>query len=202
MNFILPMAVLIAASVYYDIDLLLGALVASGFTMVLYFIQRLMTFGQLADAMLDGFKVMLHPIAVVAAGFMIKEINDQLGMTSYIIESVAPYLSKELLPAFVFVTMAAVVFATGSSWGVFVVSIPIVIPLAQSMDMSMPLTVGALLSASAFGSHACFFSDSTVLSSTGSGCTPMQHALTQFPYAMIGAALAFVSFIIMGYAVT
>ncbi|MBL1273679.1 MAG: Na+/H+ antiporter NhaC [Marinobacter maritimus] len=202
MNFILPMAVLIAASVYYDIDLLLGALVASGFTMVLYFIQRLMTFGQLADAMLDGFKVMLHPIAVVAAGFMIKEINDQLGMTSYIIESVAPYLSKELLPAFVFVTMAAVVFATGSSWGVFVVSIPIVIPMAQSMDMSMPLTVGALLSASAFGSHACFFSDSTVLSSTGSGCTPMQHALTQFPYAMIGAGLAFVSFIIMGYAVT
>ncbi len=197
-NFLAPMAVLVAASVYYDIDLLLGALVASGFTMLLYFWQKLMSFGQLVDSMLDGFKVMLHPIAVVCAGFMIKEVNDQLGMTPYIIDTLSPYLSKELLPALVFAAMAAVVFATGSSWGVFVVSLPIVIPMAQALDMSMPLTVGALLSASAFGSHACFFSDSTVLSSHGSGCTPMQHALTQIPYAVIGAALAFITLLALG----
>ncbi|MCV6611992.1 MAG: sodium:proton antiporter [Amphritea sp.] len=198
-NFILPMAVLVAASVYYEIDLLLGALVASMFTMVLYFAQSLLNFGQLVDSMLDGFKVMLHPIAVVCAGFMVKEVNDQLGMTPYIIDSLTPYLSKEMLPALVFAAMAAVVFATGSSWGVFVVSLPIVIPMAISLDMSMPLTVGALLSASAFGSHACFFSDSTVLSSQGSGCTPMQHALTQIPYALIGAVLAFSSLLVLGF---
>ncbi|WP_370278709.1 Na+/H+ antiporter NhaC family protein [Pontibacterium sp.] len=200
MNFLLPMAVLVAASVYYEIDLLLGALVASMFTMVLYFWQSLLSFGQLVDSMLDGFKVMLHPIAVVCAGFMLKDVNDQLGMTPYIIESLTPYLSKELLPALVFAAMAAVVFATGSSWGVFVVSLPIVIPMALALDMSMPLTVGALLSASAFGSHACFFSDSTVLSAQGSGCTPMQHALTQIPYALIGAVITFITLIVLGFA--
>jgi len=199
MNFLLPMAVLVAASVYYEIDLLKGALVASIFTMVLYYWQRLLSFGDLVESMLTGFKVMLHPIAVVAAGFMIKEINDQLGMTPYIIETITPYLSKELLPAAVFAVMAAVVFSTGSSWGVFVISLPIVIPLAQSMDMSMPLTVGALLSASAFGSHACFFSDSTVLSSQGSGCGTMDHAVTQIPYALMGGALAFISLLILGF---
>ena len=167
--------------------------------MLLYFWQRLMNFAELVEAMLDGFKVMLHPIAVVCAGFMVKEINDQLGMTPYIIDTLSPWLSKELLPAVVFASMAAVVFATGSSWGVFVVSLPIVIPMAQSLEMSMPLTVGALLSASAFGSHACFFSDSTVLSSHGSGCTPMQHALTQIPYALIGAGLAFISLLVLGF---
>jgi Na+/H+ antiporter NhaC len=82
------------------------------------------------------------------------------------------------------------------------VSLPIVIPMAQTMDISMPLTVGALLSASAFGSHACFFSDSTVLTATGSGCTPMQHALTQLPYVMIGATLAVISFLFLGYYVS
>ncbi|WP_227546104.1 Na+/H+ antiporter NhaC family protein [Marinobacter fonticola] len=132
MNFLLPMAVLIIASIYYEIDLLLGALVASIFTMVLYFAQRLMSFGELTDSMLDGFKVMLHPIAVVCAGFMVKAINDELGMTTYIIDTISPYLSPELLPALVFATMAAVVFSTGSSWGVFVVSLPIVIPMAQA----------------------------------------------------------------------
>ena len=199
MNFVLPMIVLVAASVYYEIDLLFGALVASMFTMVLYFWQRLLNFGQLVDAMLDGFKVMLYPIAVVCAGFMLKEVNDQLGMTPYIIDALSPYLSKEMLPALVFLSMAAVVFATGSSWGVFVVSLPIVIPMALTLEMSMPLTVGALMSASAFGSHACFFSDSTVLSSQGSGCTPMQHALTQIPYALIGAVLTFFLLLGMGY---
>ena len=199
MNFLAPMAVLVAASVYYEIDLLKGALVASIFTMVLYYWQRLLSFGDLVDSMLHGFKVMLHPIAVVAAGFMIKEINDQLGMTPYIIETISPYLSKELLPAAVFAVMAAVVFSTGSSWGVFVVSLPIVIPMAMALDMSMPLTVGALLSASAFGSHACFFSDSTVLSAQGSGCTPMQHALTQIPYALIGAVFTFATLVVLGF---
>ncbi|GGC09412.1 sodium:proton antiporter [Marinobacterium zhoushanense] len=199
-NFLLPMAVLVGASVYYEIDLLLGALTASLFTMVLYYWQSLLSFGQLVDSMLDGFKVMLHPIAVVCAGFMLKDVNDQLGMTPYIIDALTPYLSRELLPALVFAVMAAVVFATGSSWGVFVVSLPIVIPMAQALDMSMPLTVGALLSASAFGSHACFFSDSTVLSAQGSGCTSMQHAWTQIPYAVLGAAITFVAFLILGFA--
>ena len=199
LNFFLPMAVLIGASIYYDIDLLLGALVASLFTMVFYFVQRLLTFEQLVDAMIDGFRVMLHPIAVVCAGFMVKEVNDSLGMTMYIIDAIKPLMSKELLPAIIFTVMALVVFGTGSSWGVFVISLPIVIPMAQSFDLSMPLTVGALLSASAFGSHACFYSDSTVLSAQGSGCTPMQHALTQLPYTLIAASLALITLVIFGY---
>ena len=199
LNFFLPMAVLVGASVYYEIDLLLGALVASLFTMVLYFVQRLLTFDQLVNSMLDGFKVMLHPIAVVCAGFMVKEVNDQLGMTPYIIEAITPYLNKEMLPAIIFAVMAMVVFGTGSSWGVFVVSLPIVVPIAQNFDLSMPLVVGSLLSASAFGSHACFYSDSTVLSAQGSGCTPMQHAITQIPYALLGGVLAFISLLILGY---
>lgn len=198
-NFLLPMAVLVGASLYYEIDLLKGALVASVFTLVLYFVQGLMRCEQLVEAMLDGFKVMLYPIAVVAAGFMVKEVNDQLGMTPYIIDAVTLWLSPALLPAIVFALMAAVVFATGSSWGVFVVSLPIVIPMAQSLDVSMPLTVGALLSASAFGSHACFFSDSTVLSSQGSGCTTMGHAITQLPYALMGGALTLLGFLLLGY---
>ncbi len=199
LNFLAPMAVLVAASVYYEIDLLLGALVASTFTIVLYYWQKLLDFTQLVESMIDGFRVMLHPIAMVCTGFMLKEVNDQLGMTPYIIDSLAPLLSKEMFPALIFATMAAVVFATGSSWGVYIITLPIVVPMAMTLDINMPLVVGALLSSSAFGSHACFFSDSTVLSAQGSGCTPMQHAITQIPYVAIGALMAFLSFVVLGY---
>ncbi len=198
-NFLAPMGVLVAASVYYEIDLLLGALVASTFTIVLYYWQSLLNFTQLVESMVDGFRVMLHPIATVCAGFMLKEVNDQLGMTTYIIEALSPILTPELMPALIFAAMAAVVFSTGSSWGVYIITLPIVVPMAMTLDVNMALVVGALLSSSAFGSHACFFSDSTVLSAQGSGCTPMQHAITQIPYTVIGAVLSFISFIILGF---
>ncbi|SFH66633.1 Na+/H+ antiporter NhaC family protein [Modicisalibacter xianhensis] len=198
-NFLAPMAVLIGASAYYDIDLLMGTIVATLFTLALFLIQRLSTFDALMDSIMDGFRTMMLPLAIVAAGFVLRDINEQLGMTEFMIDTLTPYLSVALLPAIVFVSMAVVVFATGSSWGVFVISIPIVIPIAQHMDASMPLVVGALLSASSFGSHACFFSDSSVLSSQGSGCLPMQHGLTQIPYAVLGAIVATGLFLILGF---
>ncbi|OBX37302.1 Na+/H+ antiporter family protein [Halomonas elongata] len=74
--------------------------------------------------------------------------------------------------------------------------------MAQHMDASMPLVVGALLSASSFGSHACFFSDSSVLSAQGSGCLPMQHGLTQLPYALLGALVTAAGFLALGFALS
>ncbi|MEQ6887542.1 Na+/H+ antiporter NhaC family protein [Halomonas sp. CS7] len=201
-NFLAPMAVLIGASAWFEIDLLKGVIVAIMFTILLYLIQRLATFATLMDAIMDGFRTMMLPLAIVAVGFVLREINDQLGMTTFMIDALAPHLTVALLPAIVFLSMAVVVFATGSSWGVFVISIPIVVPIAQSMGAPMPLVVGALLSASSFGSHACFFSDSSVLSSQGSGCQPMQHALTQFPYALIGAGVTALGFLALGFLLT
>ncbi|WP_035572794.1 Na+/H+ antiporter NhaC family protein [Halomonas halocynthiae] len=198
-NFLAPMVVLIAASAYYEIDLLKGVILATLFTLVLYLVQRLATFSTLMDAIMDGFRTMMLPLAIVAVGFVLREVNDRLGMTTFMIDSLAPYLTVAILPALVFLVMAVVVFATGSSWGVFVISIPIVVPMAQHMDASMPLMVGALLSASSFGSHACFFSDSSVLSAQGSGCLPMQHGLTQLPYALLGALLTAAGFLALGF---
>ena len=63
----------------------------------------------------------------------------------------------------------------------------------------MTLVIGATLSASTFGSHACFYTDATVITAQASGCTPIQHALTQIPYALIGAAVTVVGFLALGY---
>ena len=190
LNFFLPMTVLVAATVYYDIDLLLGSLVASVFTMIFYMVQKLMSFNQLVESMLDGFKLMLLPFAIIIAGYMLKDVNDLLGMTPYVMDAVLPYLSKELFAAIIFVVMAAIVFATSSAWGMFVISLPIVVPLAQGVDAFMPLVIGALMSAAAFGSHACFYGVSTLLSAQGSECTTMQHALTQLPYALLAGVIS------------
>jgi len=74
---------------------------------------------------------------------------------------------------------------------------PIAFPLAQTFDVSIPLVMGALFSASGFGSHACFYSDSTVLSAQGAGCKTHEHAITQLPYALLGALITATLFIMV-----
>ena len=61
------------------------------------------------------------------------------------------------------------------------------------------LVIGATLSASTFGSHACFYSDATVLTAQSSGCTPFQHAITQIPYAVIAAVISIVGYLGIAY---
>ncbi len=199
-NFFFPVALLVASTVYYDIDLLKGIIITCAVTILLYYVQGLLSLEQQVDALFQGFNTMLYPLSTVIGGFLLKEINDSLGMTQYIIESVTPYLNQATYPAIVFVLLALIVFGTASSWGVFVIAIPIVVPIAQHLDVHMPLVIGALLSASSFGSHSCFFSDSSILAAQGSGCSPMSHAFTQFPYALLGAVLAVCAFLALGFA--
>ena len=71
---------------------------------------------------------------------------------------------------------------------------PIITSLCHSLGADMFLVIGATLSAATFGSHACFYSDSTVLSAQASGCNAYQHALTQIPYALFAAIIAVAAF--------
>lgn len=166
-------------------------------TLPYYALQRLMPLSEMMEQMIDGFKSMLPAIGTVIAAFIFKDVCDKLLLPQFVIESLSPYMTAQFLPAVVFVAMAGLAFATGSSWGIFAVSIPIVMPLAQAVGADTPLVIGALLSASSFGSQACFYSDSTVLAAQGSGCNLVSHAVTQLPYALIAAAVTFVGFIML-----
>ncbi|WP_275286699.1 Na+/H+ antiporter NhaC family protein [Halomonas elongata] len=199
LNFLVPIVTLIFFTWYFDIDILRGVIVALAVTLALILSQRLLSFHETFDTALEGFKAMIMPLGTLVAGFALKEVNDVLGLTDFVIGTVQPLMTAGLLPAVVFITMAFLAFATGSFWGLFAVAMPIVLPLAESVQADMPLVVGALISASAFGSHACFYGDSTVLSAQGSGCSPMAHALTQLPYVLIAAAIATVVFLTVGY---
>lgn len=196
-NFLLPMLMLIGFTIWFEAEIWPALILTFILTIPMYMAQRLMPFTEMMELMMHGFKTMLPAICTVIAAFTFKDVCDQLGLPLYVIENLAPYMNAQMLPALVFVAMAVLAFVTGSSWGIFAVSIPIVMPLAIAVDANIPLVIGALLSASSFGSQACFYSDSTVLAAQGSGCNLMSHALTQFPYAFIAAVLAFFGFILL-----
>ncbi|RME96700.1 MAG: sodium:proton antiporter [Bacteroidetes bacterium] len=197
--FVLPILVLITATVWFEIDALKGVLTALAFTIVYYRVSRIMNLSQAMDSVFEGFKTMLYALAIIILSFMLKAVNEQLDLTTYIIEGVSPWMSRAFLPAITFLALALVTFATGSFWGVYAITLPIIIPLAQSLEVNLWLAVGAVLSAGAFGSHACFYGDATVLSSSATGCNNMAHVLTQLPYVLMAGAIAIVGYLILGY---
>ncbi|MCY4215913.1 MAG: hypothetical protein OXC92_02880 [Flavobacteriaceae bacterium] len=200
-HFILPMMVLIGATIFFDIDALKGILFALFFTVIYYSVFRVNSLLESVEGIFKGFKSMIYALAIVLMSFVLKEVNDGLGLTDYIIEVVSPVLTKELLPALAFVSLSLVAFATGSFWGVYAISFPIIIPLAQSLEVNLLLAIGSVISAGTFGSHACFYGDSTVLSASASGCNNMAHALTQLPYVLLSGLLSLIVFLILGYTV-
>lgn len=196
-HFVLPIVALLGFSIWYDLDVQIGVIMSVVVTIILFGAQRLMAWTQMFDAVIDGIKIMLPALTMVVMAFVFKEVNDMLGLATYVIENVAPLMTPLMFPALTFLAMALISFATGSSWGVFAIAIPIILPLADSVGVSIPLAIGALVSASAFGSHACFYSDATVLAAQGSGCDVMDHALTQIPYALIAAAISCVGLTVL-----
>jgi len=109
-------------------------------------------------------------------------------------------MNAQIFPAITFVVVAGLSFVTGSSWGVPVLTVPILIPLSFAGGINPIIVFAAIVSGGSFGSHACFYSDAMVLTSQSCGIESLEHAFTQIPYAMISAAIAFILFIIAGFA--
>jgi len=197
--FVVPMVLLVAATLYFDKDFLVGIYISLGVTTIFIIASRMMDMNDTFNTIIDGFKMMVEPLGVLVAAFILKDVNDVLGLAPYIVTGMEPILTAQSLPVVIFVTMALVAFMTGSNWGVFVIILPIVTALTNNLGADMTLVLGATLSASTFGSHACFYSDATVLTAQASGCTPFQHAVTQIPYALIAAAVSIVGYIAIAY---
>ncbi len=196
-HFVGPLGALIVVSWLYDLDVQVGVILSLALTIALFGAQRLMPWRDLFEAVLDGIKIMVPALVIIVMAFTFKTVNDQIGMPGYVIETVSPWMTPQLVPVLTFITLALISFTTSSSWGVFVIAVPVVMPIGAAAGADTIVMVGAVTSASAFGSHACFYSDATVLAAQGSGCNTVSHALTQFPYALIAAGVAAFGFVLL-----
>ncbi len=200
-NFLIPIIVLIAVTILTGIDLLKGVLVALVTCLILYTVRKLMSFDDFMETCWRGLESMIMPLGIVVVSFIFKNVNDALGLTPFVIETIKPLMSAHLVAAISFASVACIAFCTGTFWGLAAIAVPIVIPLAQAMDVNVLLAAGAIFSGAAFGSHACFYADATVLTARSSEIPPMEHALTQIPYATIAACITFIGYVILGYIV-
>jgi len=199
--FLLPLAVLMATTIYFDFDALKGALIANFFTFIYFATKKALSLRQLSDAILGGFNTILFPIILVILAFALKLVNDDLHFVQYVINGVSPLMSKEFFPAIAFLTLAIIAFLTGSSWDLYVIAIPLIIPMAQSLDANIWMAISVVVGAGAFGSNAAFYSDSTILTAASTNIPTMTHGITQLPYTATVLGLTTVAYVILGHLV-
>ncbi|MRX72823.1 sodium:proton antiporter [Bacillus lacus] len=141
--------------------------------------------------------LMIVPIILVMA-WSIGKIAGEMELGGYMSSIVGNYLPSFIVPALIFLLGAIIAFSTGSSWGVFAIMMPIAIPMAVTMNIDIPLVIGAVISGGLFGDHCSPISDTTILASTGAACDHIEHVRTQLPYAILIGVCAFLGFIVAG----
>lgn len=197
-DFLIPMLVLVALGIYTG-EILIGVVVALAVCLVMYVPRKLLTMEECFNLSVSGFGNILSVFFLLAATFTLQIVCDKMGMTDFVINTVTPILTPKIFPAVSFLLLGALGFATGSDWGMSALVIPVFIPLAAALNANIVLTMAAIISGGTFASHACFYADATVLSSSSSGIDNMEHAMSQLPYVFISAAVCFFGLLACGF---
>ena len=92
-----------------------------------------MTAEEFWDVSLEGLKNMMMPILLMILAFLFAEVNEQIHFTYFVITSATKVITPALLPLIVFIALAITEFITGTNWGMYIIALPIVIPLAQNL---------------------------------------------------------------------
>lgn len=148
---------------------------------------------------IEGMTGMMSIAATLVLAWALGSVSEALGTAVFVADLARDGLSSEYLPAITFVLAAIISFATGSSWGTIIIMMPLAIPAADATGSPLPVAIAAVLSGGLFGDHSSPVSETTILSSTGAGTTPLAHFRTQFPYALVNGAIAFSGFLLAGF---
>ena len=165
----------------------------------MYVPTRLMTMEAFFNSVVQGFGDMLSIFFMLVAAFSLERVCSAMGLTEFLVQMAKPLLTAALFPAVSFLLLAVLAFVTGSNWGMSAVVIPILIPMCAELGGNQVLPMAAIISGGAFGSHACFYTDATVLASNSAGIDNMEHALSQMPYVVIAAVISTIGFVVAGF---
>ena len=150
------------------------------------------------DTFIDGMIELINVPFILIAAWSLGTIVKSMGTGDFMVGIVQQYLTPGLVPALVFLFGAFISFATGSSWGVWSIMMPIAFPMAVAFKLPMAYVVGSVIAGGMFGDQCSPISDTTVLSSTGGSCNHIVHVMTQLPYGLTVGASAFIGFLFGG----
>ena len=160
-----------------------------------------MSIDEILFGTLGGIKgVILGSTALIFA-IIIGLISKELGGGLFLIRLLEQQLPLIFLPAMLMITTIVISFSTGTSWGTYAITFPLVMPLSWAMisahqivypEIMMTLCFAAVMDGSIYGDQCSPISDTTVLSAMSTGCDLMDHVKTQIHQASFAAFLSII----------
>ena len=165
---------------------------------ILYTAQKIFTFSEIIDLIFKGISGLIPLALLMMLAFAIGTVCRELGTGIYTAELSKQWLAPDFVPVIIFLVACFIAFSTGTSWGTFAIMIAIGIPMAQSLNANLYLTVAAALGGGVFGDHCSPISDTTIISSMASASDHIDHVKTQLPYALTAGAITAVLYLVLG----
>ncbi|MFW5972467.1 MAG: Na+/H+ antiporter NhaC family protein [Bacteroidota bacterium] len=162
--------------------------------------RRILSLSESTEYILKGSSGLVGVTVLIVLAFALGQVSRALDMGPFLVGLMGEGLPVWWVPAAVFVVGCFISFTLGSSWTAFAIMVPIAIPLAQGIDVSSALMLGALLSGGVYGDHASPLSDTSIISSMSSACDHIDHVNSQLPYTALLAGISIVAFLIAGLA--
>lgn len=152
-------------------------------------------------AALEGAAGLLPALVILVLAWALGSVFEALGAAAATKELLGENVTHHWLPLAVFATASITAFGTGSSWGTMALIMPLALGVLREgadpevVAATAPAVIGAVFGGAVFGDHASPFSDTSIVSAMAAGCTPLDHILSQLPYALTVAVAA-----VIGYA--
>ena len=185
--------------------LAMGSAFGLVFAIIFYMVRRVINFRDCMGCIPEGFKAMVPAIMILTFAWTLKAMTDSLGAAVFVEEAMRSVAGgiEVILPAIIFLVGCGLAFATGTSWGTFGILIPIVVAVFEkSSPEMMIISMSACMAGAVCGDHCSPISDTTIMASAGAQCDHVTHVSTQLPYAIVAAAVSFVTYIVAGFVKT
>lgn len=185
-----------------SVGLALGSICALIITVIVYLIRRVLTFSDCMECIPAGFKAMVPAILILTFAWTLKAMTDSLGAKEFVAAAMEQSAGSfmNFLPAIIFLVGCFLAFSTGTSWGTFGILIPIVVAVFSGSNHElMIISISACMAGAVCGDHCSPISDTTIMASAGAQCKHVNHVSTQLPYAIVAAAVSFVTYIVAGF---
>jgi Na+/H+ antiporter len=179
-NFFVPMLVLVGATIFFGFDMQMGVVTAIGFNFI-WFVLQGMSPETYVDEVLRGLKNMLMPLFMMVLAFSFADGCERIGFMDYVVNVATEHITLQYLPITIFLVFAFTEFIMGINWGMYIIALPMVVPVTLALGGDPIVMVGVVAAAGVWGSHCCFYSDATILTSAATGCDNFRHAITQIP---------------------
>lgn len=197
-NFLIPMLVVVAVTIFTE-DLVPGVILGILTCFIMYIPAKVMTIKEFIENFFEGMKDMIFIATFIMMAFIFVEIENGLGFSDYVIETVKPYMIGGLIPVITFIVVGLMSFAGMDFWAVMILFFPIVVPLSEHFGINLYLAMGSIVSGATFGGHACFFSDQMLMSSASVQIRATDEAVALLPYAVMAAVVTAVLYLIFGF---